>query len=49
MLDPTTLVGLLADPARRRVVAALVLEADTREGLGLDEVAQMFDVGRRYT
>ncbi|MDP8937628.1 MAG: DUF2087 domain-containing protein [Actinomycetota bacterium] len=33
MLDSTTLVGLLADPARRRVVAALVLEADTRDGL----------------
>lgn len=33
MLDAATLVGLLADPARRRVVAALVLEADTREGL----------------
>jgi len=33
MLDAAKLLGLLADPARRRVVAALVLEADTREGL----------------
>lgn len=33
VLDAATLVGLLADPARRRVVAALVLDADTREGL----------------
>lgn len=33
MLDAAALVGLLADPARRRVVAALVLEADTRQGL----------------
>ena len=33
MLDAARLLGLLADPARRRVVAALVLEADTREGL----------------
>ena len=33
MLDAARLLGLLADPARRRVVAALILEAGTREGL----------------
>jgi len=35
VLDAAKLVGLLADPARRRVVAALILQADTREGLGV--------------
>jgi DNA-binding transcriptional ArsR family regulator len=33
VLDAATLVGLLAEPARRRVIAALILEADTRAGL----------------
>ncbi len=33
VLDAAALVGLLADPARRRVVAALILEAATRHDL----------------
>ncbi len=36
MLDPVALVGLLADPGRRRVVAALVLDAGT-----LDEIVTL--------
>lgn len=33
VLDAAKLLGLLTHPARRRVVAALILAADTREGL----------------